>query len=70
MRKLGYRSAAALGLALLSRAVLAATQEEALATITEVMVGMFVGFVVAVALCVYFNKSDPLEGHEHAARGS
>jgi hypothetical protein len=61
MRKLGYRRAAALGLALLSPAALAATQEEALTTITEVMVAVFVGFVATVIVGVYF--ADPPGRH-------
>jgi ABC-type nitrate/sulfonate/bicarbonate transport system permease component len=42
---------------LLAPAAFGATQEEALATITELMVGMFAAFVVTVILGVYFGKS-------------
>lgn len=57
MRKLNCRSGAAVALALLSPAVLAAGQEEALSTITEVMVYAFIVFIVVVIVGEYFMKS-------------
>lgn len=57
MRKLSCKSGAGIALALLSPAVLAAGQEEALSTITEVMVYAFIVFVVVVIVGEYFMKS-------------
>jgi CBS domain-containing protein len=57
MRELRYQSVTAIGLALLCPAALAATQEEALTTITEVMVYAFIAFVIVVVAAVYFMKS-------------
>jgi len=54
MRRHLPKSVAALCLELLSPAVLAASQEDALATITEVMVGAYVVFIVIVIAGVYF----------------
>jgi ABC-type nitrate/sulfonate/bicarbonate transport system permease component len=77
MSQPSYGRCTALGLALLSPAARAATQEEVLVTITEVMVGVFLGFVVTVILGVYFGKSrdgvrrrsDPLAGQGEAGGG-
>jgi len=57
MRKLSCKSGAGIALALLCPAVLAAGQEEALSTITEVMVYAFIVFVVVVIVGEYFMKS-------------
>jgi CBS domain-containing protein len=57
VRKLCNRSGAGFGLALLSSSALAATQEELLTGITEVMAAVFLVFVLVVALGVYFMKS-------------
>lgn len=57
MRKLPYKSGTGIGLALLSPAALAATQEETLTLITEVMACVFIVFVIVVIISVYFMKS-------------
>ncbi len=57
MKKLGDMSIAWVGLALLCPAAFAATQEEALATITEVMGYVFAAFVAIVVIGVYFKRS-------------
>jgi CBS domain-containing protein len=56
MRKLFYKSGTAIGLALLSPAVLA-TREELLTTIGEVPMYAFIVFVIIVAALVFFMRS-------------
>jgi CBS domain-containing protein len=57
MRKLPFKVLAAIGLSLLCASVCAADQEEALATITKLMVYAFILFVVVVAVGVYFTNT-------------
>jgi CBS domain-containing protein len=58
MRKLLYKSGTGIGLALLSPAVLAATQEEVLTTIFgQVQMYVFIVFVIIVIVGVYFMRS-------------
>src|SRR5271169_6386461 len=57
MRKLLYRSGAAIGLALLSPASLAATQEEVLTALGKVPLYVLVAFAIVVAVGVTFMRS-------------
>jgi CBS domain-containing protein len=58
MRKLLYKSGTGIGLALLSPAVFAATQEEVLTTLFgQVQVYVFIVFVIIVIAGVYFMRS-------------
>jgi len=57
MKELGYKTVAGVGLALLSPAVLAATQEETLTIITKVMLYVSIAFGIVVILGVYFMRS-------------
>ena len=58
MRKLLYKSGTGIGLALLSPAALAATQEEVQTTIFgQVQMYVFIAFVIIVTVAVYFMKS-------------
>jgi CBS domain-containing protein len=58
MSKLLYKSGIGIGLALLSPAALAATQEEVLSTLLgQVQTYVFIGFVIIVIASVYFMKS-------------
>jgi CBS domain-containing protein len=57
MRKLLYRSGAAIGLALLSPAALAATQEEVLTALGKVPMYALVAFAIVVAVAVIFMRS-------------
>ncbi len=57
MRKLRYKSGTGIGLALLSPAVLAATQEEELTTVIKVSMYAFIVFVIVVIVGVYFMRS-------------
>ena len=58
MRKFLYRSGTGIGLALLSPAALAATQEELLTTIMgQVQMYVFIAFVIIVIAGVYFMRS-------------
>ena len=60
MRKLLYPSAAAIGLALVSPAVLAATldtQEEIMSALSKGLLYVLVGFVIVVVLVAYFMTS-------------
>jgi CBS domain-containing protein len=58
MRKLLYKSGTGIGLALLSPAVLAATQEEVLTTLFgQVQTYVFIVFVIIVIVGVYFMRS-------------
>ena len=61
MRKLLCKSAAAIGLALLSPAVLA-TQEEFLTTIAKVLIYTIILFVIGVIVTVYFMRSRDKRG--------
>ncbi len=58
MRKLLYKSGTGIGLALLSPAVFAATQEEVLTTLFgQVQMYVFIAFVIIVIAGVYFMRS-------------
>ena len=58
MRKLLYKLGPGIGLALLSPAVPAATQEEVLSTLLgQVQMYVFIGFVIIVIAGVYFMRS-------------
>ena len=57
MRKLRYKSATGIGLALLSPAALAATLEEELTTVIKVSMYAFIVFVIVVIIGVYFMRS-------------
>jgi hypothetical protein len=57
MRKLLYRSGAAIGLALLSPPALAATQEEVLTALGKVPMYALVAFAIVVAVAVIFMRS-------------
>ena len=57
MRKLLYRSGAAIGFALLSPAALAATQEEVLTALGKVPMYALVAFAIVVAVAVIFMRS-------------
>ena len=58
MRKLLYKLGAGIGLALLSSAALAATQEELLTSLMgQIQMYVLVGFVIIVIVAVYFMRS-------------
>jgi CBS domain-containing protein len=57
MRKLRYKLGTGFGLALLSRAALAATLEEELTTVIKVSMYAFIVFVIVVIIGVYFMRS-------------
>jgi CBS domain-containing protein len=58
MRKLLYKSGTGIGLALLSSAALAATQEDLLTSLMgQIQMYMLVGFVIIVIAGVYFMRS-------------
>ena len=57
MRKLRYKTGTGIGLALLSPAVLAATQEEVLDAISKVSVYASIVFVIVVIVGVYLMRS-------------
>jgi len=57
MRKLLYKSGTGIGLALLSPAVHAATQEEVLTLYSRLQVYVFIAFVIIVIVGVYFMRS-------------
>ena len=57
MRKLRYKLGTAIGLALLSSAALAATQEEVLTIIGKVSIYAFIAFAIVVIVGVYFMRS-------------
>ena len=56
MRKLLYGSGAAIGLALLSPAALAASQEDTLTALGQVPLYALIVFVIVVAVAVYFTR--------------
>jgi CBS domain-containing protein len=57
MRKLRFKLGTAFGLALLSSAALAATQEEVLTIIGKVSFYAFIAFAIVVSVGVYFMRS-------------
>ena len=58
MRRLLYKSGSGIGLALLSSASLAATQEELLSTlIGQIQMYLLIAFVIIVIAGVYFMRS-------------
>lgn len=57
MRRLLFQLGTAIGLALLSSAALADTQEDLQAAVTKIAIYGFIGLVIGVAVLVYFMRS-------------